>query len=188
MDYSRFLVGLADLKSYLNKTDTGDDDELGFVLGAVHAEMDLTTRRTLYETAHTEYQDGNDTDGLFLENWPVSAVTSVNVDGLRDFGTDTLEDSGDYFTNTELGIVYHNSGSWPAGHANIKVVYTAGYTADTVPADLQRVVLELASIAWQKRKNKNHDVSSESGGDKSRTYFTEPYPPHIEEIIAGYRR
>lgn len=190
MDYTStlFLVSLPDVKSYLKITDTADDSRIGWIIEAISRELNEETDRTLVQTELTEYYDGDGTDRLFLHSYPVSAVASVYIDGDHGFTADTLEDSDSYFANTDIGCLVHNTGIWPRGHRNIKVTYTAGYTQASVPKDLKRATCDLVGLALQREGGGLWNTQSDTKGDVSRTFGTDPYPPHIQRVIDRYTR
>lgn len=191
MEYASatFLVSLPDMKDYLDISNTNDDGRIGHLIEVVSREFDTECHRSFLEEAHTEYRNGNGTEQLWLENAPVSAVTSINLDSERDFDSDTLVDSDDYFVNTVAGVVARNTGYWPRGFQNVKVVYTAGYTQANVPRDLRGAVYERVAQLWRRMSEKRVDMTSRSdaSGD-SRTFITERFPPTVTEVIERYMR
>lgn len=113
---------------------------------AVRAKFEREIGVALQPTANTEYYDGDGTDTLCLRHhnpWaeptprPVTLTSITLITG----GAETA------FTAAELSDVakYPNklvrrSGVFPAGLQNIKVVYTAGYTA--APDDIKLAALQ----------------------------------------------
>lgn len=83
--------------------------------------------------------DGNDRSMLFLPELPVSAVTSVTVDGVAQT---YVPDAYDY-TWTAGGVLHRrNASTWGYLPQSIVVVYTHGY-AD-IPEDIRSACLRLA--------------------------------------------
>lgn len=191
MEYNSavFLVTLADMKEYLDITDTTDDGKIGRLLQIVAKELDMTCNRTFLEAAHTEYRDGNGTEELWLKNAPVSLITSVSYDSKRQFAADTVLDSTAYFLDSELGRLISNIGPWNRGIRNYKVVYPGGYTQANVPQDLQVAVMERVLQFWKRMKEKRVDETSRSSeGGSSRSFMSEPWPEAVWPTVERYIR
>ena len=123
---------------------------LDLAVGAVEGEAG----QPLESGEVTSTLDGTGTSTLVLPRWPVTAVATVEVD-------DTEETE---FTFSTDGRLRRTEGVWTAGHQNIEVAYTAGFT--TVSRDLWKVVLEAAAAAWSTPPN----VTQETLGDHSVSY------------------
>lgn len=191
MEYASatFLVSLPDMKDYLAITGTADDGRIGHLIEVVSREFDTECRRSFLEEEHTEYRDGNGTEQLWLENAPVSAITSIHLDSERDFDSDALVDSDDYFVDTVAGVVIRNTGYWPRAARNIKVVYTAGYAQADVPKDLRGAVYERVAQLWRRMSEKRVDTTSQSDASgNSRTFITERFPATVTEVLERYMR
>lgn len=85
---------------------------------------------------------------LMLRNYPVSGITSVEVDPARLFGSGTTVDASVYFLHAERGVVESLTGPFVPGGSGraeafpgaVRVTYT---TASTVPAAVARAYAEL---------------------------------------------
>lgn len=84
----------------------------------------------------TEYYNGELSDTLLLNEYPVNSITSIHDDNDRSYGADTLISSDDYvLINGGLdGIVKLDGAILGDGLNNVKIIYNAGYT--TLPGDL----------------------------------------------------
>lgn len=94
----------------------------------------------------TDNLDGTGSNSLVLSRWPVTAVTSVTVDGVALV-------AGEDYKWERAGILTRIGGVWGCDE-KITVVYTAGY--DPIPPSVKGLVLELAAGSW-----------SATGGKKS---------------------
>lgn len=99
--------------------------------------------------------DGNGTDTILLPQWPITEVSSVEID---DEAVTDYEQDGD-------SRLYREDG-WPAGRKNIAVEFTAGYAS--LPDDLAYVV---NAVAEDIDAQTAHDasISAERLGDYSYT-------------------
>lgn len=106
----------------------------------------------------TEYYDGTGTETIQLRAWPVSTITSVSYLSSVSAGTPayTAFAAGTWYFDAGSGLLtrYVSSVGWPEdecpvwalGTRNIKVVYRAGWTENTAPADLLECIYEVVSI------------------------------------------
>jgi hypothetical protein len=135
-------------------------------------------------TSRTEYFDGDGSDTLYVRAYPISAVTSLYVDPDRDYGSETLVDSGDYVYYENEGKVRTDGALLAGGRKSIKLTYTGGYT--TAPADLQHAIKELVLFWYKRNTDKRVGVASMSVGDKSMSYETN-IPDSVKATFNRYR-
>ncbi|MGW4030751.1 hypothetical protein ACWEFL_15765 [Streptomyces sp. NPDC004838] len=116
------------------------------------------------------YQSGTGTDRLILPRWPVTAVTSVEVDGEALVHGHTED-----YTWSAAGVLTRVGGHWPSHDRAIEVVYTAGFTK--LPTGLKRIGLRLAVGAWANPEL----LASETLGDHSRSFTAEALGMELTE-------
>lgn len=142
---------------------------------------------------YTEYISGDDSGKLVLTYWPVISVTSVHVDELREFGSDTLVDPANYYIDfdpdSSIGTIeiFKYDGSNPSwftsGIRNVKVIYSAGW--NSVPADLVQSLI--AFVSWHFRRSGTEATRQQSIGGFSKSYEDDDLPPHIRSWLAPYK-
>ena len=184
-DSTLYLVSLDDTKEYLGLTDddTDRDNRIGYYITVISELADNYTNRALLEQEHTEWYDGSGTDRMYLNNYPVSAVTSLVVNPIWWTSEKEIE-SSDYRLIPEYGIIVYKY-EFPEGARNVKAVYTAGYS--TVPYDLRMATLEYVAQIWQRANEKMWAHESRQGGEKSVTVLREM--PHVtQQVWDRYRR
>lgn len=81
---------------------------------------------------HTETYNGSGNKELYLNNRPITSVSSVVIDDADVTDQVAFENSYLYMTSI-----------FPKGWRNIEVVYTAGYTSTSMPADIKDVAYSL---------------------------------------------
>lgn len=106
-------------------------------------------KRAFTETLHTdELHDGDGSTVLWLKNFPVASLTSIDTvesDGSEEtclgaeFRVDLL--TGEVRPAPDCDCTYC---SFPYGYQNIKATYTAGWA--TIPEDIQEAVAQ--TVAW----------------------------------------
>lgn len=150
----------------------------------------LEAKRYLTDPSFS-YYDGKGRDYLYLQNFPVSYVSSVNIDESRTFGSGTLLSSSAYFFYPQEGKIKLTSGvyafdvvggGFTRGRRNVLVDYTAGYapvvggTHDMavstypIPNDLKQVMIEMCSKSFKEGMTAVHSVATgvDSQGDFSQ--------------------
>lgn len=100
------------------------------------------------------------------------------------------EPESDYQIYANRGIVYLPT-RFSAGHNNITVRYTAGYS--TTPADLEQICIDLVNVYYLSRKT-DSTVKEERLSDHKKVYANEggggarDIPAHIAKRLAPYMR
>jgi len=165
------LVVLADVKSEMSITSTDEDALLQILLDAALSIWDELTGRKWLSTALTEYYDVEKySKAVFLDNYPVTVMTSVFDDPDWVYGNDTLLATADYKVNMDRGVIHYN-GYFSGGAQSVKVVYTAGYTSTTVPKWLKEMICRQVANWHQQAKNKRWAVSSVSSKEGTSLNF-----------------
>ena len=183
------IATLADCKEYLGLStgSTDYDRRLRALINTVTYQFDSYTNRTLSPSCHTEYHDGDGSDELYLNQWPLVS-TSTNIDVRID--VDRSYDTGDKVDSTSV-IVYSTAGkvvldddTFDAGYQSVKVVYTAGYS--TIPYDLEYAALEMVRVLFDREKSNSVGRRSESFEGAAVTY--EPTMPwSVKDVLDKYR-
>jgi uncharacterized phiE125 gp8 family phage protein len=180
---NRQLVTLTAVKAELGITDTSKDAFIGTLIDQASAQVESYCARIFARQTYTQdIRLERMQTGLLLAQLPVVAVETVTEAGTE------LDPATDYEVNLRAAIIYRISGDratcWAAG-GKISVEYTAGYympgddlspapAADEVlPADIQRVALELVKLGYFAR-DRDPTVSRESVPDVYDVSFKNP--------------
>ena len=145
------------------------------------------TSRILAQQTFTEYYDGDGSNLLFLNNYPISSITTIHQDIDREFGDDTLEDSTDYFTYADNRKLVGDGIAWDIGRQTIKVVYVAGYEIGSVPEDLVNVITMLVDF-WFKEYDAHRFGVTSTGSETNRITYEKNIPVEIKEMLDPYRK
>lgn len=198
LDTTKALITVEEAKEYLKITGAGDDAILGALINSVSEWVCRFVGRNLLSASYVEYYSGDGSPGLMLNHYPVTAVASIYEDTLRVFGADTeIVVATNVMIRKEAGILqaWNLKSNWGIGNANIKVSYTAGYTAasgingGTMPYDIRQAVKRI--LDQQYRTGYTHrklDVSSESVGDQTTTFREGDVPTDAKTILEPYRQ
>jgi len=174
------LVTLAEIKDWLKLSGTGDND---FLVRAINDWSDTIEKRlgrVIKSAEHTDERHDGGKSAVLLKNMPVTAVSSLSVDGAALGSTD-------YTYDTDSGIVKLVSGnSFGGGPGSILVTYTGGYS--TVPGDLVRAVKQLTALEYYLSGHGRKALAKrgESTGEGTATY--ERGPEDQERILQKIER
>ena len=116
------------------------------------------TKRRLKAETYTQLYDGNDSESMLLEHYPVNSITSLKIDTSREFGDDTEIESTYYRCEEGSGIIRLYNDRFPDKIDCIQVVYNAGY--ENIPDDLQLAMLEI--IKFNSTRIKSHGIGIKS--------------------------
>lgn len=175
------LTSLANVKEFLRITDTNDDTFLTNLISRVEKEVKEYCQRDFEAADYMEYYDGDGTDTLLVDNYPINSVSELYDDPDREFGTDTLIDSSDYIIYSEEGKIVLDGSTFSKGNKNIKIVYNAGYT--TIPADLEQAVIKLVAAEYLEGQGSVNAVEGEGQQTRPQRLREQAY-----RILDRYRR
>ena len=147
-------------------------------------------------TPKVEWHDGK-TNLVCLKEFPVIAVSSVTTSsdgGITQEAVAAADSSpynGGYLVDIENGTVFTSDGSKFIDSYNIpfrslEITYTAGYTQDDLPLDLQLCTIDLVHYY---ESDENVPTKSMLGAtiDNALPYTANSFPPHIRRILDLYR-
>jgi len=136
-----------EVKAFIGETNTDNDDLIDELIARVEALVENDKcERHLGSSVFTEFYDGDGSEKLLLDNYPIISVTSVHDDDDRVYGVDTLIDADDIVSYDEEGILLYDNGTFTVGHKNIKVVYQAGL--DPIPNDLKHALIQYVAAQF----------------------------------------
>lgn len=137
---------------------------------------------------------------IYLNEWPIVSVTSVNEDSVRTYGAGSLLVADtDYLLSKPAGKIIRLSGgqarSWIWTWRAVKVVYIAGFQdtggtvsgATAIPFPLMRVFHELAKWLIEQRKPGGAvGMQSVSDATGNRTFSGPAYvTPGMEDALGA---
>ena len=188
------LIELAPTKIYLGipASETSQDDLVEGFINECSSLIENYCNRQFREVTHTERFDGVSVTEILLNHWPVSSITSIHVDSKRDFTVDTLVDSSNYeLFQDEKGesiVVQRFDQAFPRGNKNVKIIYTAGYSAfSDVPADIQLACKITIAYYYEQQQQKNWTFSNKQKGDENIT-LVQGIPESAIVILDNYKR
>ena len=134
----------ADLGLLLDQTIGASDPRALLLLDlastAIRAALTLTIDEVSDDTITL---DGNEQQTIILPEYPVTAITSVTLDG-----TLLVEDEDYAWTSNGILRRLGVNRTWGTLARSIAVVYTHGYATSLIPAAVRNVCLQAAARAW----------------------------------------
>lgn len=151
-------VTLAEMKSHLRYTGSGEDDLINGLVTAARDQCELVTGRAFVTQTLAWHLSGWPESGVIrLPRPPLVSVTSIVY--TDSDGADHTVDGADYlvYPATEPGRVVVAAAGWPTAALQaglpIVVTYVAGYgDADAVPTRYKQAIKLLAGHWWLHRE------------------------------------
>ncbi|MFH1633274.1 MAG: hypothetical protein ABIG63_04580, partial [Chloroflexota bacterium] len=108
------------------------------------------------------------------------------MDGVTEYLSVSDQALNDYELYADEGILYRRGG-WTRGANNIRVDYTAGYSATTMPSDIKLSIMIGTKYIYQRRTEESFGVSSVNIGGLAQTYEGS-LPSQVMAIWDSYKR
>lgn len=177
------LTDLAAVKRWLNiqTSTTTDDDLLNSLITSYSSQIESWLNRTFASASYTETVNGVGSVGMAFSNYPVTAVSSVAVDGLAIPAATTVTGAGYRFTDKFLFL---NSYRFSRGFGNVQITYTAGYA--TTPPEIKEAVTELVGYVYKSRDRIGHQSKSLAG--ETVSFIVSEFPANVRTILNNYKK
>ncbi|MBP2638375.1 MAG: hypothetical protein H6Q72_4282 [Firmicutes bacterium] len=173
---------LDNVKQYLNLSNTTSDAFLSRLISAASAFVVTWVKRDLLSASYTEQRNGNGSCRMMLKNTPVTAVSSLTVNGHSIPASTQPGISPGYWFDDKM--LYVKGYSFPNGFGNVTIDYTAGYT--TVPLELEQVVIELVANKYKRRDRIGED--SKDLGGQTVSYSKRDLSQDHMDLLSIYKR
>lgn len=136
------ILTLAELKKFLGmlSTDTANDDKLNKILKGAYKDAEGYCHTIFDNADYTQYISFNEDR---IKRIYTKYIPIVSVDSLTINNTVLTEDTDFYLDNKDKGVIDLVSIRNLTGIRSAKIVYNAGYTALTFPADLEVAIFKL---------------------------------------------
>jgi hypothetical protein len=177
------LTDLATVKKYITNVSTNSDNVLaGLVSSESQTFLDEIGRLNLESASYSEVRSGTGSKFIQLMNFPVTAITSLGINGCPLSLSTAWNMKGYIFdANGKLTLICF---AFLYGRGNIAVSYTAGYAPITVTAELQTIpatapyTIQVANPNWRSDGGVNYfggaALTPVSGAPSTGQYFVTP--------------
>ncbi len=179
------LTTLANAKQWLQipAGNTTNDPLISELISAASEYIQTRLNRTIALQSYSEARDGKNQDVMMFANYPVSAVSSVQV------GPDVIPPSPDgiqpgYVFDTTRLVLVGDQYLFCRGRMNCRFTYTAGYA--TTPKEIERVCEEMVGLRF---KNKDRiGVSSKTLANEVITFTAADVTDSAEQVLQNYAK
>ena len=175
------LTTLANVKQWLGVTSSTDDAFLGRLISFASAFVQNYINRNILIASYSEIYDGKGGYALMLPNYPITAVSSLTIDGVSIPAASSPLVSGYTFNSARITL---NGYRFNSGYDNVAINYTAGFA--TVPLDLEQAVIEI--IGFKYREISRIGKTSENLAGQSTSFSQADIPPTAKTILQQFKR
>jgi hypothetical protein len=175
------LTTLANAKQWLGVSGTADDALLTRLITAVSGWIVGYLNRPILTATYTNTSNGNGGDTLLLPNTPITAVSSVSIDGVSIPAQTGPTTSGYTF---DTSAIYLNGYSFTQAKANVQITYTAGFA--TVPLEIEQAAIELVEYRYTAKQHPHQ--KSVGIAQQTTSFITQDVPDYIKSMLSNYRR
>lgn len=180
------LTTSAKVSNYLTGHSTPTAGTITQAIEGLSVLFESLTDRVFSSTAYTEYHDGDGTAEIIVENYPMISVTSLHIDGAREFGATTLVAAADYSVYLSDGLINLHGYVTVRGSKTIKLIYVAGYA--TIPADIDDVIAQAAAqLIMREEQGQLHLAAIRSGGTNAQLAVAD-LPKEFRRLIVSKQR
>jgi len=158
-----------------------DDNLLARLITSASAFIAAFLDRTILTASYVEYRDGPGGYTLSLLNYPVTAVSALEINGVAmTLATGTVN-YGYQFSDRQIVMRGYK---FTRGIRNVQVSYTAGYA--TVPLDIEQACLEL--VAYKYRSRDWVGQASKIVGSENVSFITKEIPENALGTLNRWSR
>lgn len=189
------LTTLANVKSWLSLGTTNDDALLARLITAISIAIAGYCNQNLVSQSYAAVVlNGTGGAKLLLPEGPITAVTSLTIDGVVIPPRPAIGQAGYYFDTDFLyvdGYAFTRPGDWPAnpslrssysggqGAQNVVVSYTAGYSP--IPLDLEQAAIETVALRFKARERIG--LKSKMLGGETMSYDLSALPATVVSML-----
>ncbi len=177
------LTTLANVKAYLSPplTTTNDDALLSRLITAASQFIQSWLNRTIAVTSYTDTRNGGGGARVFLRNRPVTAVSSVTIDGVIVPASNPPPNGAGYLFDDNS--IYLVGQVFSKGVQNVVIQYTAGYAA--TPPEIEQACIALVVLRYKER-DRIGQVSKNLAGEVV-SFQQKDMPADVATTLDQYR-
>lgn len=175
------LTTLDAVKTFAGVTSPTTDAVLAQLITGASAFIRTWINRDITAAAYAITRSGRGEAALLLPEYPVTAVSSVQVDGQPIPAAGSFQDNGYRFDDTQIVLTGFR---FSRGAANVTIHFTAGF--DTVPADIALACAELVTLKFRTRDKL--EVSSKTLAGETVSFTQRDMPAAVATVLRQYQR
>lgn len=174
------LTTLDDFKSYAKVNASTDDALLRTMITAYSAAARSFMNRDITTASYSITRDGRGTSAMQLPQFPITAVSSVIVDGMPVSAQTAFGLPGYRFTETALIL---DGFRFTRGFGNVQVAFTAGYVEP--PADIAQAVNEWVALRY--KEVDRIGFASKSLAGETVSFITKAMPDSVKSVLVQHQ-
>lgn len=172
---------VAAVKILLGLTVRTADGQLEGLVGGANQAFETYLQRDIFSASYSKVFNGTGTRTLMLPQYPVTAVSAVQI-GAPNLTRRTLVENTDYvWTENAIELL---AGVFCRGVANVAVAWTAGFA--TCPADLTEKATKLAATRYKELDRLGQNSKSMAGEVVS--FDIKDFPNDVRQVLESYRK
>jgi uncharacterized phiE125 gp8 family phage protein len=175
------LTTLANAKAWLGIANTNEDTLLTRLVTAASQFIQTWLNRDLLSQSYSEIRDGHGGPTLVFRDYPVTAVSSVQVDGYSIPLAGSVLEYGYWFSPT---VVTLRGYLFNRGIANVVLSYQAGFSS--TPPEIEQACLELVGVKYRERDRIGHASKSLAG--EVVAFIVKDMPDSVRSVLNNYKK
>lgn len=176
------FVTLNEVKLWLSidSANTNNDTLLTSLISSASSWVENWVNRTLSSATYSERYNGTGNYSMMVKNYPITAISSMTVNGVAVSASDGIS-VGYLFDNNTIIMIGNKISK---GIQNVTVSYTAGYT--TIPQDIKQVVIELVGYKFKEMTRIGLESKTISG--EVTTFSLKDLKEHNKNLLNNYNK
>ena len=175
------FTSAASVKAYLGITIATDDTLLATLVTAYSTWMRTFLNRTITSQQFTITRSGRDEQTMLMPDWPITAVSTLMIDGVVIPAQSTWGGYGYRFSDRAITL---DCLRFTRGVDNVSITFTAGYAS--VPADLAQACVELVALHY--REKDRFGLASKGLAGETTAFITKAMPESVKAVLNQYAR
>lgn len=175
------LTTASDVRAFVGVKSDQDDELIGALVSAASEAVKSWLSRDILSQPYTRIFHGHGGYDLVMPEYPVTAVSSVAIDGISVPAAAAYGQPGYRFDENQVWLTGYR---FTKGFGNVSVTWQAGYPS--VPRDIAEAVRELVSLVYKERERIG--MSSKSVQGETTAYIVKEMPDRVRMILQPYRK
>lgn len=177
------LITLDEVKPWLNidLPNHNSDTLLSSLISAASGWVSNWINRDILSASYTVYLDGSGSNRQMLGDYPITAVSSLNINGVSIPSAVGFNDNGFRFDDKSIMLKGYR---FERGVSNIQISYTAGYA--TVPQDLKQVTIEL--VGYKFKEMTRIGLSQKNIAGEVTAFDMKDLKEHSKNLLNNYNK
>lgn len=177
------LITLNEVKPWLSieVTNHNSDTLLSSLISAASGWVSNWINRDILSASYYAILDGSGSNRQMLGDYPITAVSSLKINGNTIPQAVGFYDNGFRFDDKSIILKGYR---FERGASNIEVSYTAGYA--TVPQDLKQVTIEL--VGYKFKEMTRIGLGSKGIAGETTVFDMKDLKEHSKNLLNNYNK